>query len=132
LKRMPAKRTTIDPPTPNIHGPSRPTYVPARPASSNPAGTSRPAAAAAAAEASPNAFPRMPRQRQPLHARPYGAPGSAGPGPRGPVSPPAPPARADPVHRSQGAADLANQKAKKMASEICRSTKVLPYLVNPV
>lgn len=109
-KRMPSKRVAINPNAPSPYAPPRPVYTPAvEPTAPN------------HRDSPSSAAHRMPRQRQPFQGPPRGTPGTL-------TS--APPGGGAPSHNQGGnsskptAAHLANERARKMAQDLCRSIKL--------
>jgi hypothetical protein len=122
LKRMPAKRTAIDPAAANPYAPPKPAYTP-RTGPHN----------AARTMATPEAPQRTPRQQHPWNTQPIGTSGTLGAAPSGMPVPPARNAPPTTVNRnSSPAADVADQRGKKLAAEICRSIKLDGHLEGSV
>lgn len=115
LKRMPAKRAAFDTKT-TVHPAPRPTHTSPAPQASKPA-----VPAASGGVRHPLA------QRKPTAAKPYSTTGTLGSAPRGTSAAAAASPSAQPVTANRYpkvAAEQANEKAKKLAAEICRSIKL--------
>jgi len=110
LRRMPAKRTAIDPNAQSPYAPPKPNY--SAPRDKTPT-------------APPRGSTRPPYHRQPVNPSPRALENNpSGRTQRASPSPPNPAAVPTPPPRQLRAADLADQKARKLAADVCRSVKI--------